>query len=76
MHKSLTEALLLGVSVVSVSHLGEVGIHAGVPASVTDNTVTRVEILYIVALARRTYEGARAASEAGGGELIPRGIIE
>ena len=64
-HKSLTEAFFLCKSVVSVSHLGELGIHAGVPASVTDNAVAGVEVLYVVALAGRANEGTRAATEAG-----------
>ena len=65
MHKSLTEALLLGKSVVSVRHFGKIGIHAGIPASITNYAVTRVKILYIIALTGRANEGARSATKTG-----------
>ena len=65
MHESLAEALLLRQSVISVRHLREIGIHAGIPASVTDHAVARVEILNIVTLAGGANEGAGAAAEAG-----------
>ena len=63
-------------SVVSVSHSGKLGIHTGVPASVTDNTVTRVKIFYVVALTGGANEGAGSAAKAGCGKLIPSGIVE
>ena len=76
MHKSLAEALLLGKSVVSVSHLGELGIHTGVPASVTDNAVAGIEVLNVIALTGRTNEGTCAAAKAGRGKLVPGGIVK
>ena len=75
-HKSLAETLLLGETVVSVSHSGELGIHAGVPASVTDNSVSCVEILYVIALACGANEGAGSAAKAGRRKLIPCGIVK
>ena len=56
----------MGESVVSVSHFGKLGIHARIPASVTDNAVSGVEVLYVIALAGGADEGAGATSEAGG----------
>ena len=50
MHEALTEAFLLRQTVVAVRHSGEFGIHAGVPASVTDDTLTGVEVLDVIAL--------------------------
>ena len=64
MHEALTEAFLLRQTVVAVRHSGEFGIHAGVPASVTDDTLTGVEVLDIIALAGGAYEGAGTAAKA------------
>ena len=64
MHKSLAEALLLGESVVSVRHLRELGIHTGVPASVTDHAVSGVKVLNVIALAGGTYECTCTTTEA------------
>ena len=76
MHEALTEAFLLRQTVVAVRHSGEFGIHAGVPASVTDDTLTGVEVLDVIALTSGAYEGAGTATEAGLRKLIPFGCIE
>ena len=50
MHKALTETFKLRQSRLSGGHLGEIGIHTGIPATETLNAVTGVEILDIVGL--------------------------
>ena len=64
-HKSLTEALYLSHSGLTCRHLCEVGIHAGIPTSESLDTVTGIEILYVIALASGTNKGTGAASKTG-----------
>ncbi len=61
--KSLTESLQLAGTVVSVSHHGEIRVHAGIPAAVTLYTVSCVVILDVIALAGRAYEGTGSAAK-------------
>ena len=76
MHKSLAEALQLRITVVSVCHLREVGIHAGIPATEALHALVRLEILDVVALTGGANEGTGSAAQTGGGKLLPLGRIE
>jgi hypothetical protein len=59
-----------------VCHLGEVGVHAGVPATESQNTVSGVVILNVIALTGRANEGAGAATEAGFRKSLPFGTVK
>ena len=64
MHESLTETLHLAVTVVAVSHHRKVGVHAGIPAAESLNTVAGVEVAYVIALAGGTYKRTGSAGQA------------
>ena len=64
MHESLTESLQLAGTVISVSHHCEIGIHTGIPAAVTLDSVSGIIILDVIALAGRANEGTGTAAQA------------
>ena len=65
MHKSLAEAFLLRKSVISVCHFGKLGIHARIPASVTNYAVSGLEIFDVIALTGGAYKRTRSATKTG-----------
>ena len=62
MHEALTEPLLLGETGVAAGHLGEIGIHTGVPAAEPLDAVSGVKVPDVVALAGGADKGAAAAA--------------
>ena len=76
MHESLTETLHLACTVVSVSHHCEIRVHAGIPATVSLNTVSCIIILDIVALAGRAYKSTGSTCKTWFVQLFPLRRIE
>ena len=70
-HEALTEAFLLSETGLTAGHQREVGVHAGVPAAESLDTMTGIVVADIIALAGRADEGAGTASEAGFREACP-----
>ena len=76
MHKSLAIPLQLRRTAVCRRHLRKVRIHAGIPATITDNSFVCLEIADIETLTGRAYEGTSSATETGFGKTFPFGSIE
>ena len=76
MHKSLTETLHLRVTAVAVRHQREVGIHTGIPATITKNAFARLEITNVEALTSRANERTRTATKTSFGKLRPSYVTE
>ena len=76
MQKALTEALKLRRPGLASGHLGEVGVHAAVPAAEAAYLFAGVKFLDVVALTGRADEGAGAAAKAALAELLPLRTVE
>ena len=76
MHEPLAEALELRRARLSGGHLGEIGVHAAVPAAEAAHFFAGVKFLNVVALTGRADEGAGAAAEAAFGQLLPFRAVE
>ena len=71
MQKPLPEAFYLRGSGLPCRHFRKIGVHAAVPAAKAPDGFAGVELLHVVALARRTYERTRAAAEAAFRKACP-----
>src|SRR5699024_1008137 len=76
MHEALTEPLLLRGPVVSVSHHGEIRIHAGIPAAVSLYPVSGIVVLNVIALTGGAYKRTGTAGQAGFIKLLPHRRLE
>ena len=56
MHKSLTVSLQLRRTAVAVRHQREIGIHTGVPTTITDYAFIRLVIANVETLTGRAHE--------------------
>ena len=70
-HKSLTESLHLRRTAVAVCHQREIRIHAGIPATITNNPFTRFEITNVEALTGRANKGTSTAAQASLAHFFP-----